>query len=211
MIPPISIGDTQNDRQGIKLEVLKLVTHLDFSIRDDAIRPSPAAWNLMFCVYIWQHKQYKSYKQLETGNNFSQFLDRGDGTTGSFSGLPCDAKLPLAKDHYKLCRKFVFPIRTDGSSNGSVVGSALVVSNTNASPFQKRITVDLTKYIPKKLQYVVQQTSPDPDPTIDSYPTNSSLCMSVGFYDMTLVSQGDILSQPLVNVQYVNQITYKDA
>lgn len=209
MIPPIPIGDTQNDRQGIKVNVLKLQTHLDFSIRDDATRPSATAWNLMFVVYIWQHKQYKSYKQLELNNNFDQFLDRGNGTTGNFTGLPCDAKLPLAKDHYKLCRKFVFPIRTDGSANGAVTGTNYNVSNGNAAPFSKRITLDLTKYIPKKLQYPVA-TSTDPDPVIDSYPTNSSLCMSVGFYDMTLVTQGDVLAQPLVNTQYVTTLTFKD-
>lgn len=213
MIPPIAslvANDTQNTRQGIKIDVMKLKADLDFSIKDDAIHPSPRALNLMAVVYVWQHKQFKSYKQLEASNNFGQFLDRGNGTTGAFSGIACDAKLPLARDHYKLCKKFVFPLRTDGTANGSVVGTGVYVSNTNASPFTRRISLDLTKFVPKKLQYPVQATTPTVDPTIDSYPTNSSLCMSVGFYNMDLV-EDDTTSEPLINVQWVTQLTFKDA
>jgi len=206
MIPQVQVGDTQVTRTGIKLEVLKLQADLDFSIRADALGPFPTGWNLMFVVYIWQHKQYKSYSQLAAGNNWAQFLDRGDGTTGSFSGISCDAKLPLSKDHYKLCKKYVFPIRTDGSTNGQQLGT--VVSNTNSAPFQKRISVDLTKFIPKKLQYVVQPTG---TPAIDDFPTNASLAMSVGFYNMDLVLASDVITQPLCNVSWVTKVTYKDA
>jgi len=206
MIPQVQVGDTQVTRTGIKLDVLKLQADLDFSVRSDALGPFPTAWNLMFVVYIWQHKQYKTYSQLAASNDWSQFLDRGDGTTGAFSGVSCDAKLPLAKDHYRLCKKFVFPIRTDGSSNGQQLGT--VVSNGNAAPFTKRLSLDLTKFIPKKLQYVVQ---PSGTPAIDDFPTNSSLAMSVGFYNMDLILASDVITQPLCNVSWVTKLTFKDA
>jgi len=46
---------------------------------------------------------------------------------------------------------------------------------------------------------------------VDSYPTNSSLCMSVGWYNLDLTADGDNLAEPLINVQYCTRLTYKDA
>lgn len=213
MIPdvPQSAGqDTAFTRNGNKLTVKNLSVQLAFSIKDDAIEPSPRALNLMVCVYIWQHKQYKTYNELGVRNNFGAFLDRGNGNTGGFSGLPCDGALPLAKDNYKLCKKLMFPLRTDGSANGQVVGANFVVSNTNSSAFQRTFNLNLTKYIPKTLQYPIQPQSPI-NPQFDSYPTNSSLCMSVGWYNMDFSSPSDLLAEPLLNVQYVTKFTFKDA
>lgn len=214
LIPPIESETdgalTVHQRIGQKIDVQNLTLHLRVSIKDDALQPSPRALNLMVVVFIWQHKQFKSYKLLETGNNFAQFLDRGDGETGSFSARPCDSTLPLAKDHYKLCKRITFPLRTDGTANGSVVGGNPYVSNSNAAPFSKVMTMNLTKFIPKRLQYPVQETSPAPAPAVDSYPTNSSLCMSVGFYNMNLLYD-DVLAEPLINIDWNTKITFKDA
>jgi hypothetical protein len=209
-VPAFVATDSQNTRSGIKITPVNLSAHLVFSIKDDAISPSPRGLNLMVVVYIWEHKQFKSYTQLQSSNDFGQFLDRGQGFTGAFSGQPCDVALSLAKDHYKLCKKLVFPLRTDGTTNGSTSGTG-TVSNGNASPFQKTVNLNLTKYIPKVLQYPVQPVPSPGDPTKDSYPTNSALCMSVGWYNLDLTVASDNLAEPLINCQYVTKLTYKDA
>jgi len=202
LLPSIQKGLEDYDRVGNKIKVSRLVTTMNFSLAAQNLAV-PTAQNVMVVLYIWQHKLYKDYQVLAAQNQWAQFLDRGDGTTGQFNGSAFDSVLPVASDAYILHKKIMFPLRCPGVVTGTP--SVNDISNTLSSPFSKRITLNLTKYVPKGLQYPVAAVG---NVLIDSYPTNSSLAFSYGYYNMDLSATD---SNPNVDVNYVTRLEYKDA
>jgi len=201
LLPPITQGDDAQTRSGNKINVKRLVTTVNFSIAQNNLSV-PTAQNIMVVVYIWQHKLFKDYNALGANNSFAQFLDRGNGTTGEFRGSAFDAALPVASDSYILKKKLMFPLRTPGVVTGTP--SVNDIGNTLSSPFMKRVTLNLTNYVPKGLQYPVQNVS---NGQIDDYPTNCSLAMSMGYYNMDLTAPD---TNPNLNVNYVTRLEYLD-
>jgi len=202
LIPSIQKGVEDFDRVGNKIKVSRLVTTMNFSLAAQNLAV-PTAQNVMVVLYIWQHKLYKDYQILAAQNSWAQFLDRGDGTTGEFAGSAFDSTLPLAKDNYILHKKIMFPLRCPGVVTGTP--SVNEISNTLSSPFSKRITLNLTRFVPKALQYPLATVG---SVLTDSYPANCSLAFSYGYYNMDLSATD---GNPNVDVNYVTKLEYKDA
>lgn len=207
LIPWIDNGTETFQRIGKSIEVRKLTADIDVSINAQYIQNNPGvSWNLYVVLYIWQHKLFKDYSTLSSQNSFAELLDIGDGNLTSFAGEAVYSKLPVNEDAYSLKKKMVFRLRTDGMVGGVNPATPLVVG-ANSAPFQKKFTVDLTRFVPKELKYSINHTG---NQLIDSYPVNSSLAMSMGYYSASLdaIPTGD---PPLIDVNYVTKIYYKDA
>ena len=207
LIPPLKEGSTSFTRLGNKVQVKSLRLTLECSIVGGNINTIPNILNnIMVVIYIYQHKKYRDYATLSTQNNYNLFLDRCDGTYGSFTGNAIDSKLPVADQYYKLHKKIMFPLRNSGVFGDGQPGSSC--DNVNSHPFMRRFTVDMTKFVPKHLTY--GEVSPTPTQILDEFPTNSSLTMGIGFYNLTLTPLANSGLNSTINVNWSSKLRYKD-
>ena len=130
-------------------------------------------------MYVLQHVSLKDYTNLYSQNDFSQLLSNSNGSTRAFLANAQDAIDPVAKQYYKVCLKKKITLRYAGgiTYDGTPSGA---VSIANAHTWKGSYSLNLTKFVPKKLLY--------PEATVatsyaEDTPTNSSLFMCMGFVD----------------------------
>jgi len=204
LIPYLSVGAEDWQRVGSRIRPVRLMLDLDVALTLTNLQ-NQAPNNIVVVMYILQHRIYKDYDTLFTQNDWNDLLDSGDGITRRFGGNVVDDDLPVNESSYKLCKKLVFPLRCSGlvPITQAPPGSA----NTNSAPLHRRVSVDLTKYIPKTLMYPEQASGTLIQSTV--WPTNSSLMFGIGAYNQDLTTQGT--QAPLqFQIQYTTKLSYKD-
>jgi len=211
--PYLQQGTDDNTRIGQRVSVSRL--HITGAVRVALVNNVNAQvpTNMKVYLYILQHVSLKDYANLYSQNNFKQFLETGEPTSGTpgtdfFLGNPQNAGMPVAKQYYKVCMRKVITLRYGGIDN---LLATEAVSVANCHTWYADYSINLTKYVPKVLQYPETDTSPVVIPTTQNTPTNSSLFMSVGFIDWSNPNNSTAQSiTPKLEQTYVSQLSFKD-
>jgi hypothetical protein len=206
LIPQTKTGVDDWNRIGSRIRPVRVVVDVDVSLLPNVQSGFGFPNNINVVVYILQHKTLRDYDSLILTNDFTQLLDSGDGVTRQFSGNPVDDNLPVASAHYKLCKKLVIPLRSS-TLTGTITAPLVYPIGNNSAPFARRFSVDITKYLPKTLMYNEATNGTNPATTV--WPTNSSLFMTAGAYNMDLSLQPTPLPS-MFNIQYVSRMSFKD-
>ena len=207
LLPQTKQGLDDWNRVGNRIRPVKVVADIDISLLPTVFQNPNIPNNIQVVVYILQHKILKDYENLFVANDFLDLLDSGDGVTRNFSGNPVDDNLPVTASSYKLCKKITFPLRASVLT-GTITSPLVYSVNNNSAPFSKRLSIDVTKYLPKTLTY--PETNSGSVPNVPVWLTNTSLFMSVGAYNMDLSTQPSPLPS-MFNIQYVSRMSFKDA
>lgn len=163
------------------------------------------SYNIVAVAYCLQHVKYKTYDTLLAQNLFQQMLVTGENSTNSFSGRWEESDQPVHPGYYKLLAKKTMRLRSSGTESNATAGQNpnFEGTNMNSAPLTHEWTWDITKSLPKKLQY------PEETPGFPaSSPLNSAPFWCIGFYQ----DSGRPLATPLSQItqQYVTYLKYKD-
>ena len=214
LIPYLQQGTDDNTRIGQRVSVSRL--HVSGAIRVALVNNVVPCLetNLKVYLYILQHVSLKDYANLYSQNNFKQFLETGEPTTLTagtdyFYGIPQNAGMPVAKQYYKVCMRKVITLRYAGAEN--MPNLTVPFSIANSGTWYADYNINLTKFVPKVLQYPETDTSPTVIPTTQNTPTNSSLFMSIGFIDWASPNNSTLHpTSAQLEQTYVSQLSFKD-
>lgn len=201
VIPRVTQGVADTQRIGSTISVSSCKVHMNLSVIV-ANQANGISQNIFAVVYLLQHVSLKSYQALYSQNDFSQLLELNDGSTDSFRGSFTSRTLPVAKQYYKLLKKKIVPLR----SNGFFSGAGGTVMNNNSFQFTHDFTWDVTKHLPKTLKYPEVGSGPA---TWANDPTNSSIFMAVSYCNMG-VPVDPVLPDVQVLQQYTSILGFKD-
>jgi len=204
LVPPIGYGPEYYQRVGTRISPLSLYLQLDVSIGGANTFPVNPE-NLMVVMYILSCKDERNYADLNANNRLGTLIKDGQGGVQGFNATAINAKCSVNDDVFTLHKKLTFPLRCSGYSGALPPSTIAVTQNMNSAPFARRFNMNLTKYLPKKLEYSNVLTG---NAIVDDNPINSTLFMCFGFYDQTL---GPTPSGTLIEVNYQTTIKYKDA
>jgi len=211
ILPEVSGGVNDDQRVGSSITPVSCVTHCSVTISANTAGGSGFAnnlsYNLVAVAYCLQHVSYKTYASLSTQNNFAQMLKLGvGGQTSNFNGTFEFSKLPVEKGYYQVLGKKTFNLRNSGVQSTTVgVPQAQWGTNANAAPVRHEWTWNLTKQLPKKIQYPEANSAA---PGLDD-PLNAAPFWCIGYYQMD-GSQSVTAPQVLIQQQYVTVFKYKD-
>lgn len=206
LIPDVSQGPADNNRIGDTIRPVSLVGK--FQVMISPISTGGAGWqnnnayDLTVVAYCLKHVSYKTYTSLYTSNDFSKMLKVGDGTTKSFAGKYPDSTMEVHPGYYQVLHKKKIYLRSSGYFTG---GSGVGISNNNSHPLQHEWTWNLTKHLPKTLQYPENNVT-----TIDvDRPLNAAPFWCVAYYN----TDGTMSSQPTIWIQqqYTTILKFKDS
>jgi len=219
LIPHVYPGDAANQRVGDRITPVSL--NLQGTVMVNINNLPPQAGNvgvttdIYVVIYILQHVTLKSYSTLTASNDFTQLLKTGEvpvtGTnsppaTVGFQGHVWDSQMPVEDSYYRLLKKKKYRLRYagKGTTSGGDPPAPAWLSVPNSVSYRAEYSMNLSKYLPKKLMYPETFDSSGNPTGID--PTNSSLFMCMGCYQGNgLVDNSWTFSQ-----QYVTHLKYKD-
>lgn len=209
LIPMVTKGDDDWNRDGTKISVNGLNVKGEIRVRNERTYPALASTNIDVYVYIVQHVSLKDYTNLYAQNDFSQFLSNSNGSTRAFLANAQDPLDPVTKQYYKLCLKKKVTLRYAGgiTYDGTPTGA---VSVANAHTWKGSYSLNLTKFLPKKLLYPEATVA---TPYAEDTPTNSSLFMCMGFVDWQVDPHTSVNPPPTnawLEQTYVSHLTFKD-
>jgi len=207
LIPYLTTGVLDNNRIGEKVSPKSLIVNGSLRLSDSVIGQTDAQFreDIVAVIYVLQHVTLKSYVTLGNANDFNQLLRTGENTTTPFLGSAVQSQMPVEDAYYRLLSKKKIRLRYAGAIPGSATGVPVnaYVSVANAHSYYADFKFNLSKHLPKQFKY------PETPVTIagSSDPTNSSIFMCVGFYNM----DGSLppLTQTM-EIQYVSQLKFKD-
>jgi len=221
LIPLVVQGTGDNQRIGERINPISLVVNGTLKLASNNVVIAQLPTNIRVVIYVLQHTGLKTYQALRTqydntlptpniigGNDFTQLLQTGEGTTTPYIGRSFDKFLPHADQYYKLLAKKVVTLRYTGAvatpSTATPISSQTTVA-TDINNWNANFSFNLTKHLPKILRY--QETSVTTGFPND--PTNSSLFMCMGYEQFNGNVAGS--SDPaLLEQQYVAKMLYKD-
>jgi len=212
LIPYVVQGTGDNQRIGERISPKSLIVQ-GTVMMNIANTPRVAGnigvtTDIYVVMYVLQHVTLKSYTSLAPtsgGNDFTQLLRDGEGTTKGFTGHVWDAQMPVEDAYYRLLKKKKFRLRYAGrgvTSGGDPPGPAWL-SVPNTVSYRAEYKMNLSKYLPKQFKY------PDAAVTATGVndPTNSSIFMCMGCYQ----GDGSVDNSWLFSQQYTTQLKYKDS
>jgi hypothetical protein len=205
LIPYVAQGISDNQRIGEKIRPVSFIVNGSVRLNDGTINQLDAQFrdDVVVVMYVLQHVSLKDYGNLVKGNDFTQLLRTGENTTVPFQGLVAESQMPVEDAYYRLLKKQKIRLRYAGAKPASVTGvpQNMYVSNTDS--YYADFSMNLTKHLPAQLKYPEGNA---PVPTLND-PTNSSIFLCLGFYNMdgTTTIDGDIIS-----LQYTAQLKFKD-
>jgi len=226
LIPEVDLGTDKYTRIGVKINPTSLIVKGSLRCLAKDIATTGLPQNLTAYVYVLQHVSLKSYGDLFARNQFSQLIDAGDGLTIPFMGNPLDAKLPIAKQFYRVLSRKQVTLRYGGGFTlqgpAGVQPVTMLKTPANSHTWYADFQFNLTKHLPNTLTY--PETLTQGGSTADRVnPTNSSIFMCMGYvdwlnpggssgpvanYNAEETSNTEILSQ--LEATYVSVMTYKD-
>jgi len=206
LIPKIAPGTSDNQRIGEKVRPTSLIVNGSVRLSDGTINGVNAEFrdDVVVVMYVLQHIGLKDYTNLTTSNNFLQLLRTGENDTAAFSGTVTDSQLPVEDAYYRLLSKKKIRLRYAGAIPGSATGvpTNAVVSVANAHSYYADFHFNLSKHLPAQFKYPELSAAAG---TLND-PTNSSIFMCLGFYNM----DGQSALTQLVAVQYTARLKFKD-
>lgn len=209
LIPYVKPGTGNNQRIGDRIVPKSLVVNGALKLSDGTINGVNAEFrdDVVVVLYVLQHKTLKSYKSLTASNDFLQMLSTGEQDTTAFDGTVTASQLPVEDSAYRLLAKKKIRLRYAGAIPGSATGvpTNAVVSVANAHSYYADFSFNLSKHLPA--QFLYPELSPGAPPAADANdPTNSSIFLCCGFYNM----DGQSALTQLIDIQWSSQLKYKD-
>lgn len=215
LIPFVTQGTDDWNRIGQRINVQSLTLQGAIRIRADNIL-SRAARDVDVYVYVLNHVSLKDYPNLYVNNQFVQLLENGEGNTVAYTGIEQNNAQPVSKQYYQVLMKKKVTLRYAGLDINPNVGLGQIPLNTvvsvaNSHTWYSKYSMNLTKFLPKRLMY--PETSPVAPlpPTTLNAPTNAAPFMCMGFTDWFL--PGDS-TQPVIaaNIEqtYTTTLLFKD-
>jgi len=213
LIPFLQQGTDDNTRIGQRVTVTRLQVRgaVRVNVATNITNNTPT--DLKVFMFVLQHVSLKDYASLFAQNNFNQLLETNEPAnltagTVAFTGIPQNAAMSVAKQYYKVCHRKEITLRYAGIQPG---GSVTEISIANCHTWYAEYSLDLTKDIPKVLQYPETDTSPVAIPFTQHTPTNSSLFMSFGFVDWLNPNNSTIEpTSSQIEQTYVSRLSFKD-
>lgn len=205
------VGDTQ--RIGNKIRVQNF--SVSGCVRVDLNRLGTLnTTNLKVYLFVWQHVSLKDYTNLYAANDFSQFLEDGEGSTRNFVGDPQNSGMRTNGETYRVLVRKQLRLKYSGLTPSTVIGpTGSPASVANSGDWFANYSINLTKHVPKILSYPENNPAVVPPPQTLNAPTNSSLCMSIGFIlDNTPSNTAGVpfVNLPFIEQTYVSQLAFKD-
>lgn len=195
-IPQLGQGVGDYQRIGTKVNP----TSLAVSIKVGFSATDLSANALYGVIFYGTDNAYKTWK---TGVplNSTAFLDNGDGTNKSWSGLRNDLNCPIDTKLYNLKRKVFRLTKTAGIQNNDIGGAATPGGDYSTSNGMSTYNTLLKFKVPKTLKY---------DNEGDLYPMNFAPFYYIGFChaDGSLLTDND---KVLVQCSSKAHMYYKDA
>jgi len=214
VIPFVYPGSADNQRIGERISPKSLIVQGSVRLSDGTINGviAESRDDIVVVMYVLQHVTLKSYTTLQIQNNFAQLLRTSENTTTAFDGTVTASQLPVEDAYYRLLAKKKIRLRYAGAIAGLAEGTVNngPVSVSNAHSYYADFRFNLTKFLPKTLKY--PETLPaalPPDPAQND-PTNSSIFMCLGFYNMDGQPTFTDTTSQLMAVQWSSQMKYKD-
>jgi len=170
--------------------------------------------DLKVVIYVLQHVQLKDYTTLYAENDFSQLLKDTDSlvsSTQQFDGQSWQQHLPIANQYYRLLKKKVITLKYEGLFPKASPGGAVPTVATgvpNSHNYFASYSMNLSKYLPKNLKYPEETVT---DPLVLNTPTNSSIFMAMGFFQLKEPASGGTFdTAPQMEQTYQSRMGYKD-
>jgi len=209
LIPYIVAGTGDNQRIGEKVSPKSLVVTGTLRLDDGVINGVNAESrdDIVVVLYVLQSTTLKSYTAVAAAPSpgfFNNLLSTGEGLTVPFVGNATEAQMPVENAYFKLLSKKKIRLRYAGAIPGSASGvpTNAVVSVSNAHSYYADFNFNLSKHLPAKFTY--------PEANASALglndPTNSSIFMAVGFYNM----DGQNSTSQFIQIQYTSQLKFKD-
>lgn len=210
LIPYVLQGVGDTNRIGNKIRVQNL--SVSGSVRVDLNRLSTLnTTNLKVYLFIWQHVSLKDYTNLYAANDFTQFLEDGEGGTRNFNGDPQNPGMKINGEQYRVLVRKQLRLKYAGLIPSATGGQPTSVAN--CGDWIAHYNINLTKHVPKILSYPENNPAISPPPQTINAPTNSSLCMSMGFVIDNCPSNTagtPFVNLPFIEQTYVSQLAFKD-
>lgn len=206
LIPYCEQGVADNQRLGDKITPKSLTVSGSVRIKSLTRLQEIAPTDIKVVIYVLQHVSLKDYNNLYANNDFSQLLETGENSTVQFEGQSWHAKMPIAKQYYRLLKKKIITLRYAGAENTS--STVVPYSVANSHNYFAEYKFSLSKHLPANLKYPENSVL---DPNVLNAPTNSSIFMCMGFYDQKESYNGsDLVTEAWMEQTYVSKLVYKD-
>jgi len=208
IIPFVVQGTDDNNRIGQRITVNSLYLTGQVRVVNERVN-SHTPTNMEVYIYIMQHVSLKDYTNLRNANDFNLLLETGEPATGTstvaFEGLPQHAMMPISRQNYKVLHRKKITLWYAGQ-----IGTAGLTSVSNGHVWLGNFSFNLTKNVPKVLQY--PETNVLLPPYTSHTPTNTSIFMCMGFVDVgnTSFSNGGESSKPWLEQTYVSHLSFTD-
>jgi hypothetical protein len=208
VIPTVIQGIDDFNRIGSKIRPTNLTVKGAVRIRYTLLENAATVpQNLVVDLYVMQHKVFKSYDSLYTGNNFGQMLEVAEGQTLPYNGLQTNAQQRVAAQNYQVLQRKRIVLRYAGTATSPT-------PQPQDHTWYAEYSLNLTKHLPKVLHYPETAVGVTPtNPLILNAPTNSSIFMCMGFvswYNNPSNAVADPVVLSIIEQTYVSELSFKD-
>lgn len=211
VIPYVIQGTGDTNRIGSKIRVANLKVNGAVRVSIDRLSLLNLT-NVKVVIFVWQHVSLRDYTNLYANNDWSYFLEDGEGNTRTFNGEQQNLAMRVNSQTYKICVRRVIPLKYAGLTPPSAGGAPAGIANSHV--WKADYSFDLTRFVPKVLTYPEVNGTISPPPQTLNAPTNSSLAMSVAFLldnNPSNTAGTPYTALPLIENTYVSEIGFKDS
>lgn len=214
VIPTVIEGTGDFNRIGARIRPVSLKVRGQVRVRLDLLNSTATLpTNFTVDLYVIQHRRLKDYTSLYSLNNFAQFLETGEGGTTEYTGISINSGMRVSQQNYTVLQRKRITLRYAGVVNG--VSATAPYSVANAHTFYAEYSLNLTKHLPKVLQYSEAEVNGSAvDPLTLNAPTNSSIFMCMGYPSWTnSMNNGTAGSanNSFLEQTYVSELGFKDS
>ena len=214
LIPTVIEGTGDTQRIGSRIRPVSFTLKGSMRIRNVLINsPLTVTTNFTVDLYVLQHRRLKDYANLYTQNVFSDLLENGEGGTVNYTGIAVNRGMRVSSSNYIVLARKRITLRYGGVTAGAA-GPTNPYCISNAHTFYADYSMNLTKHLPKVLQYPDAATGTNVvPPVVLNAPTNSAIFLCMGypswFNDITN-STAAAAGNSFMEQTYVTELGFKD-
>jgi len=211
LIPQVLEGTGDYNRIGTKIRPVSLNVKGQLRVKlANVLLYSPAAFTVD--LFVLQHKRLRNYEQLYSANNFGELLDTGEGGTIGYQGISVNAGMRVSPQNYTVLARKRITLRYNGLQNTGAAASQVSIDGSHT--WYAEYSMNLTKHLPKVLQFPDDTTAGAPTPPrVTNAPSNSSIFMCMGYpswYNNSINSSAATSNNVLLEQTYVATLGFKD-
>lgn len=212
LVPQVLEGTGDYNRIGTKIRPVSLIVKGQLRCKlANVLLYSPAAFTVD--LYVLQHKRLKSYENLYSLNNFGELLDTGEGGTIGYQGISINSGMRVSPQNYTVLQRKRITLRYNGLQNTGAAAAQVSVDGSHT--WYAEYSMNLTKHLPKVLQFPDDTTAGAPTPPrIANAPSNSSIFLCMGYpswYNNSINSSAATSNNVILEQTYVATMGFKDS